>query len=65
MNPRYWKTRCDFEELWLNLDKKLDLNGPLEVLKHLDGFEKCFDRDAKFFVWYELLRRRETVVAFG
>ncbi len=54
--------RCDFEKLWLYLDKKLDLDGQLEVLEHLDDCETCFeavylmsrDRDAKLFVWYKL-----------
>ena len=56
------KMTCDFEKLWLYLDKKLDLDGQLEVLEHLDDCETCFeavylmsrDRDAKLFVWYEL-----------
>ena len=58
--------RCDFEKLWLYLDKKLDLDGQLEVLKHLDDCETCFeavylmsrDRDAKLFVWYELAENK-------
>jgi hypothetical protein len=54
--------RCDFEKLWQYLDKKLDLDGQLEVLEHLDDCETCFeavymmsrDRDANLFVWYKL-----------
>ena len=54
--------RCDFEKLWLYLGKKLDLDGQLEVLAHLDECEACFeavylmsrDRDAKLFVRYKL-----------
>lgn len=54
--------RCNFEKLWLYLDKKLDLDGQLEVLEHLDECETCFeavylmsrDRDANLFVWYKL-----------
>ncbi len=35
--------RCDFDKLVLYLDKKLDLDGQLEVLDHLDDCEACFD----------------------
>ena len=34
---------CDFEKLVLYLDKKLDLDGQLEVLGHLDDCGACFD----------------------
>ncbi len=53
--------RCNFEKLWLYLNDKLDLDAQLEVLKHLDNCEICFeafylmarDRDADLFAHYE------------
>ena len=50
--------RCDFEKLWLLVDKRLDLEERLEVLEHLDNCEICFeavrqitrDRDVDLFV---------------
>jgi hypothetical protein len=58
--------RCDFEKLWLYFSKKHDLDGRLEVLKHLDECETCFealylmylDRDAGLFVWPKMEKAR-------
>jgi hypothetical protein len=58
--------RCDFEKLWLYFSKKLDLDGRLEVLKHLDECETCFealyllylDKDAELFVCPRMERER-------
>jgi hypothetical protein len=54
--------RCNFERLWLYLDRKLDLDGQLEVLEHLENCETCFeavymmsrDNGAKLFAWHKL-----------
>ncbi len=34
---------CNFDKLVLYLDKKLDLDGQLEILEHLDDCDTCFD----------------------
>jgi hypothetical protein len=49
--------KCNFEDLVLFLDKRLNLDRKLEVLDHLDHCEICRDtifhlsrdRDASFF----------------
>jgi hypothetical protein len=50
---------CDFEKLVLYLDKKLDLDGQLDLLNHLDHCETCRDavyyisrdRDSEYFIF--------------
>jgi hypothetical protein len=57
--------RCDFEKLWLYLNKELDLDTRLEVLEHLEHCKICFetlyrmarDRDVDLFVPYALKDR--------
>jgi predicted anti-sigma-YlaC factor YlaD len=49
---------CNFDKLVLYLDKRLDLDGQLEVLGHLDECDTCRDavhqisrdRDSSLFV---------------
>jgi hypothetical protein len=50
---------CNFDMIWLYLNKKLDLDRQLEVLNHLYQCEICFeamyqisrDRDAAYLRW--------------
>lgn len=54
--------KCDFEKLWLYLDKKLDWDAQLKVLEHLGQCEVCCDavsqiardRQTGFFTGNEL-----------
>jgi uncharacterized Fe-S radical SAM superfamily protein PflX len=57
--------KCDFERLWLYLNKKLDSKEQLEVLDHLSKCEICCeaicqiarDQDSDYFIKYELKKR--------
>jgi hypothetical protein len=52
-------TGCNFEKLVQLLDKRLDVDGKLEVLDHLDHCDICRDavyhisrdRDANLFIY--------------
>jgi hypothetical protein len=51
--------QCDFKKLVWYLDKKLSLDGQVQLLLHLDRCEACFD------ALYQILRDRAERRQFG